>query len=117
MTVQRLHVEKRFSEIAIAGNLVHLAGQLASDTNLDITGQTQQTLDIIDRFLADAGTDKRHILSVMIFLKDIERDYAAMNAVWDAWCADMQALPRTCVEAKMYHPDVLVEMTVTAVRP
>lgn len=117
MTVQRLHVEKRFSEIAIAENLVHLAGQLASDTNLDITGQTQQTLDIIDRFLADAGTDKRHILSVMIFLKDIERDYAAMNAVWDAWCADMQALPRTCVEAKMYHPDVLVEMTVTAVKP
>lgn len=117
MTVQRLHVEKRFSEIAIAGNLVHLAGQLASDTNLDITGQTQQTLDIIDRFLADAGTDKRHILSVMIFLKDIERDYAAMNAVWDAWCGDMQALPRTCVEAKMYHPDVLVEMTVTAVTP
>lgn len=117
MTVQRLHVEKRFSEIAIAGNLVHLAGQLASDTNLDITGQTQQTLDIIDRFLADAGTDKRHILSVMIFLKDIERDYAAMNAVWDAWCADMQALPRTCVEAKMYHSDVLVEMTVTAVKP
>ena len=117
MTVQRLHVEKRFSEIATAGNLVHLAGQLASDTNLDITGQTQQTLDIIDRFLADAGTDKRHILSVMIFLKDIERDYAAMNAVWDAWCADMQALPRTCVEAKMYHPDVLVEMTVTAVKP
>lgn len=117
MTVQRLHVEKRFSEIAIAGNLVHLAGQLASDTNLDITGQTQQTLDIIDRFLADAGTDKRHILSVMIFLKDIERDYAAMNAVWDAWCADMQAPPRTCVEAKMYHPDVLVEMTVTAVKP
>ncbi|WEH91535.1 RidA family protein [Acinetobacter soli] len=117
MTVQRLHVEKRFSEIAIAGNLVHIAGQLASDTNLDITGQTQQTLDIIDRFLADAGTDKRHILSVMIFLKDIERDYAAMNAVWDAWCADMQALPRTCVEAKMYHPDVLVEMTVTAVKP
>ena len=31
MTVQRLHVEKRFSEIAISGNLVHLAGQLATD--------------------------------------------------------------------------------------
>jgi enamine deaminase RidA (YjgF/YER057c/UK114 family) len=117
MTVQRLHVEKRFSEIAISGNLVHLAGQLAADTTLDIKGQTQQTLNIIDRFLADAGTDKRHILSVMIFLKDIENDYAGMNEVWDAWCADMQALPRTCVEAKMYTPDVLVEMTVTAVRP
>ncbi|CAG67190.1 MULTISPECIES: RidA family protein [Acinetobacter] len=117
MSVQRIHVEKRFSEIAISGNLVHLAGQLASDTQLDIKGQTQQTLDIIDRFLADAGTDKSHILSVMIFLKDIEHDYDAMNEIWDAWCADIQALPRTCVEAKMYRPDVLVEMTVTAVKP
>ncbi|HCO08022.1 MAG TPA: RidA family protein [Acinetobacter ursingii] len=117
MSVQRLHVSKRFSEIAISGNLVHLAGQLAEDLTLDVRGQTQQTLELIDRFLADAGTDKSHILSVMIFLKDIENDYAGMNEIWDAWCADIQALPRTCVEAKMYRPDVLVEMTVVAVKP
>ncbi|MFW1812167.1 RidA family protein [Acinetobacter ursingii] len=117
MSVQRLHVSKRFSEIAISGNLVHLAGQLAEDLSLDIRGQTQQTLELIDRFLEDAGTDKSHILSVMIFLKDIENDYAGMNEIWDAWCADIQALPRTCVEAKMYRPDVLVEMTVVAVKP
>ena len=117
MAVQRLHVAKRFSEVAISGNLVHLAGQLASDTSLDIQGQTQQTLDFIDQFLADAGTDKSHIMSVTIFLKDIENDYAGMNEVWDAWCADIQALPRTCVEAKMYQPEVLVEMTVVAVKP
>lgn len=117
MAVQRLHVQKRFSEIAISGNLVHLAGQLASDTSLDIKGQTQQTLDYIDQFLADAGTDKSHILSVMIFIKDIANNYDAMNEVWDAWVADIHALPRTCVEANMYQPDVLVEMTVVAVKP
>ncbi len=117
MAVQRLHVATRFSEVAISGNLVHLAGQLASDTSLDIKGQTQQTLDFIDQFLADAGTDKSHIMSVTIFLKDIENDYAGMNEVWDAWCSDIQALPRTCVEAKMYKPEVLVEMTVVAVKP
>ena len=117
MAVQRLHIQKRYSEIAISGNLVHLAGQLAEDTQQDIVGQTQQTLALIDRLLADAGTDKSHIMSVMIFLKDIEHDYAAMNQVWDAWVADIQALPRTCVEAKLYHPDVLVEMTVVAVKP
>lgn len=116
MTVQRLHVQKRFSEIAISGNLIHLAGQLASDFSLDIKGQTQQTLDYIDQFLADAGSNKSHILSVMIFLKDIEQDYAAMNEVWDAWVADIEALPRTCVEAKLYDPNVLVEMTVVAVK-
>lgn len=116
MSVQRLHVQKRFSEVAISGNLIHLAGQLAADTSLDIKGQTQQTLDYIDQFLADAGSDKRHILSVMIFLKDIEQDYAAMNEVWDAWVSDIEALPRTCVEAKLYDPKVLVEMTVVAVK-
>lgn len=117
MSVERLHVQKRFSEIAISGHLVHLAGQLASDLSLDIQGQTRQTLEMIDGFLADAGTDKSHIMSVTIFIKDIEKDYAVMNEVWDAWCSDIQALPRTCVEAKMYKPEVLVEMTVVAVKP
>ena len=117
MTVQRLHVSKRFSEVAISGNLVHLAGQLATDFELDIKGQTQQTFDIIDQFLADAGTDKSNILSVTIYLKNIEQDYAAFNEVWDAWVADIEALPRTCVEAKLYDTRVLVELTVVAVKP
>jgi enamine deaminase RidA (YjgF/YER057c/UK114 family) len=116
MTVQRLHITERFSEIAVAGNLVHLAGQLASDFSLDIRGQTQQTLAIIDQFLADAGTDKSKIMSVTIYLKNIEQDYAAFNEIWDAWVADIQALPRTCVEAKLYDPRVLVEMTVVAIK-
>lgn len=117
MTVQRLHVSKRFSEIAISANLVHLAGQLASDLSLDIKGQTQQTFEIIDQFLADAGTDKSQIMSVTIYLKDIEKDYAAFNEIWDAWIADIEPLARTCVEAKLYDPNVLVELTVVAVKP
>lgn len=117
MNVQRLHVSKRFSEIAISGNLVHLAGQLASDLDLDIKGQTQQTFDIIDQFLTDAGTHKSNIMSVTIYLKDIETDYAAFNEVWDTWVSDIEALPRTCVEAKLYDPKVLVELTIVAVIP
>lgn len=117
MSVQRLHVTSRYCEVAISGNQVHLAGQLADDTSLDIGAQTQQTLDNIDRLLSEAGTDKTHILSVFIFLKDIEKDYGAMNAVWDAWIAEGHPPARTCVESKLYAPDVLVEMTVTAVRP
>ena len=117
MTIQRLHITQRFSEIAISGQLIHLAGQLATDLDLDIKGQTQQTFEIIDQFLADAGTDKSQIMSVTIYLKDIEQDYAAFNEVWDAWVSDIEALPRTCVEAKLYDPRVLVELTVVAVKP
>ena len=51
------------------------------------------------------------------YLKDIEQDYAAFNEVWDAWVSDIEALPRTCVEAKLYDPNVLVELTVVAVKP
>jgi enamine deaminase RidA (YjgF/YER057c/UK114 family) len=72
MTVKRLHVTSRYCEVAIS-NLVHLAGQLADDTSVDITAQTQQTLDNIHRLLAEAGTDKSHILSVMIFLRILIR--------------------------------------------
>ena len=117
MTVQRHFVTSRYCEIAVSGQLIHLAGQLADDTSQNITIQTEQTLANIDRLLAEVGSHKRHILSVMIFLKDIERDYAAMNTVWDAWLEAGHPPARTCVESKLYAPDVLVEMTVTAVIP
>lgn len=117
MSITRLHKTNRFCEAAIHGNLIHLAGQLADDTSQNITSQTQQTLDNIDHFLADAGSNKSHILSVTIYLKDIEKDYQAMNTLWDAWIDPQNPPARTCVEAKMYSPDVLVEMTVTAIQP
>ncbi len=58
-----------FLKLRLLATSFHLAGQLASDFDLDIKGQTQQTFDMIDQFLADAGTDKSHILSVTIYFK------------------------------------------------
>ena len=81
MSIQRLHVGPRLSEVAIHNGVVYLAGQVAEDSSLDITGQTQQVLAAIDRLLAEAGSDKAHILSLTIYLKDMA-DYAAMNAVY-----------------------------------
>ena len=79
--------------------------------------QTQKALKRIDESLAMSGTDKSRILSVTIYLKDIDADYAGMNAVWDAWVAKGSSPARACVEAKMYSPEVLVEMTVVAALP
>jgi len=76
--------------------------------------QTRETLASTDRFLAEAGSDKSKILSVTIYLKDMDRDYAGLNQVWDAWVAPGAAPARACVEAKMYKPEVLVEMTIVA---
>ena len=114
MSVQRLHTESRYSEIVIHNGTVYLAGQLADDYNGDIVQQTRETLANTDRMLAEAGSDKSKTLSVTIYLKDMDRDYAGLNQVWDAWVAPGAAPARACVEAKMYKPEVLVEMMIVA---
>ena len=51
MSIQRLHTEKRYSEIVIHNGTVYLAGQLADDYAGDIRQQTRETLANIDRLL------------------------------------------------------------------
>ena len=114
MSVQRLHTESRYSEIVIHNGTVYLAGQLADDYSGEIVQQNRATLANTDRMLAEAGSDKSKILSVTIYLKDMGRDYAGLNQVWDAWVAPGAAPARACVEAKMYKPEVLVEMMIVA---
>ncbi|OQR94132.1 hypothetical protein ACHHYP_01687 [Achlya hypogyna] len=111
--IRRVHVEGRFSEVVVHNQTVYLSGQLADDLSGDITAQTQETLSSIDQFLADAGTDKSRILSVTIYLKDMA-DYAGMNAVWDAWVVKGATPARATVQAALYDPNVLVEMSVIA---
>ncbi len=113
MSIQRLHVAKRYSEVVIHNGTIYLAGQLADDFGGDIREQTRQTLANIDKMLAEAGSDKSKILSLTIFLRDMA-DYDGLNAEYDAWVADGHAPARACVEAKMYKPEVLVEMCVVA---
>jgi len=115
MSIQRLHTESRYSEVVIHNGTVYLAGQLADDYRGDIRQQTRETLASIDRFLADAGTDKSKILSVTIYLKDMA-DYPGMNAEWDAWVVPGATPARATVEAKLYDSQVRVEMSVIAAR-
>ncbi|MBM7063298.1 RidA family protein [Pseudomonas sp. UL073] len=114
MAIQRLHIETRYSEAAIHNGTVYLAGQLADDLTGDIRQQTRETLANIDRMLAEAGSDKSRILSATIYLKDIATHYDGLNAEWDAWVAAGNAPPRACVEARLYKPEVLVEICIIA---
>ena len=71
MTIQRLHVGPRLSQVAIHGGVVYSAGIVADDPGADVVGQTQQILAKIDQYLAEAGSDKTLILSTTIWLADI----------------------------------------------
>ena len=73
-------------------------------------------LQRIDDHLAKAGTDKSRLLTAQIWLEDIERDFAGMNKVWEAW-VDKDNIPtRATCEAKLAFPEILVEIIVTAAR-
>jgi len=111
--VQRFDVGTRLSEMAVHNGVAYLAGQVPADGSQDISGQTQQVLAAIDALLARAGTDKRKLLRVEIFLKDLA-DFAGMNAVWEAWLPAGHAPPRATVKAELAKPEWRVEMVVTA---
>ncbi|CAK4077617.1 unnamed protein product [Aphanomyces euteiches] len=113
MDIKRFHAQARYSEAVVHNQTVYLSGQLADDLNGDIEAQTRETLASIDEFLADAGTDKSRLLSATIYLKDMA-DYAKMNAIWDAWVVPGAAPARATVQAHLYDPNVLVEISVIA---
>lgn len=111
--IQRINVGKRLSDVAVHNGVAYLAGQVPDDGKADVAEQTRQVLASIDRWLAEAGTDKTRILMAQIFLADIN-DFAAMNAVWEAWVPAGHAPPRATVQSPLANPDFKVEMVVTA---
>ena len=120
MPIERHHTGKRMSDIVVfmpAGERVAwLAGQVAADPTADITGQARSVLSQIDALLAEIGSDKTQILSATIYLPDI-KDFAAMNAVWDAWVPQGHTPARATVEAKLASPAYRIEIQVVAAAP
>lgn len=112
--ITRIETSARLSRAVVYNGMVFLCGQTADDRSQDARGQTEQTLAKIDKFLALAGTDKSRLLSVQIWLKDIARDFSAMNDVWDAWTAPNAAPARATAQCDLGAADVLVEILVTA---
>ena len=115
MSIQRFHVGPRLSEMAVHNGTIYLAGQVAEDASQDISGQTRQILAVIDKLLAEVGSDKTKILSTTIYLADMA-DFAGMNAAWDAWVVSGATPPRATVEASLAKPGYKVEIQVIAAK-
>ena len=116
MNVTRLHAGPRMSQAVVHGDTIYLAGQVADQAKGKSVGeQTKDILAIIERLLAEAGTDKTRILSATVYLVDIST-FAEMNAAWDAWVAAGHPPARATVEAKLAAPDFRVEIACIAAK-
>ncbi len=114
MTINRIGTERRrMSKIVIHNDTIYLCGQVAKDSDAGIKEQTSSMLDKVDDLLQQAGSDREHILSATIYVKDMKY-FAEMNAVWDAWVIEGYSPSRACVSASMARPELLVEISVVA---
>ncbi|CAI8871573.1 MULTISPECIES: RidA family protein [Pseudomonas] len=113
-TIERQQTNPRMSQIVIHGNTVYLAGQVG-ERHHDVAGQTRDALARVDALLEQAGSSREQLLQTTIWLADMA-DFAAMNAVWDAWVPAGHAPARACGEAKLADKALLVEVIVCAAR-
>jgi len=94
--------------------LVFLAGVTARTPEGDIESQTRKVLEKIESLLAQAGSDKHHLLNANVWLSDMAL-FARMNAVWDAWVSPTPPA-RATVEARLGAPDLLIEISIVAAK-
>tara|TARA_B110000908_G_C10078707_1_gene368542 strand:+ start:474 stop:722 length:249 start_codon:yes stop_codon:yes gene_type:complete len=78
-----------------------------------LSRESKSKLAKVDALLEQAGSDRKHILSATLYIKDMQY-FAAMNAVWDSWVPEGFAPARACVEASMARDSLLVEISVIA---
>ncbi len=113
MPITRLEIKQRMSRAVIHNGTIYLCGQVAADATKDIKEQTQTMLDKVDLLLEQAGSDREHILSATVYIKDMSL-VSQMNEVWDNWIPEGHAPARACVEASMAREALLVEISVIA---
>ena len=116
MKIERKEVGPRMSQIVVHGDTIYLAGVVAhANKGKSVTEQTKEILATIDKYLAQAGSDKSKLLSATIYIADMAK-FAEMNAVWDAWVSPGNTPARATVEAKLAAPDYNVEIMVVAAK-
>lgn len=114
MSIKRIQVGPRMSQVVVHNGVAYLSGQVApAETSSSVGAQTKAILAQIDKLLAQAGTSKERLLTASIWLADIKA-FGEMNEAWEAWVAPGCTPARATVEARLASPAYLVEIAVSA---
>ncbi len=113
MPIQRFEPSGRMSAAVVHGDTVYLSGQVGAGAT--VAEQTRDALARVERLLGLAGSDKASILSAQVWLASMD-DFAAMNAVFDAWVDKENQPARACGESRLARRELRVEILVIAAR-
>jgi 2-iminobutanoate/2-iminopropanoate deaminase len=107
-----------FSPALRVGDWVFLSGQAGFDRDGKlgdtIEEQTRATLENVQSLLRAAGCELDDVVTALVHLADLDT-FDRYNAVYESYFAEPRPT-RTTVEARLL-PGLLVEITVSAVRP
>jgi 2-iminobutanoate/2-iminopropanoate deaminase len=104
-----------FSHATVHGEIVYVSGQVGfapGTTQVvsdDLRDQCRQTFRAIDEILAAAGSSKERIIRCGVYLRHVERDFAAFNECYAAWLGSHRPA-RSTIQAGFALPGILVEV-------
>lgn len=115
MEIIRYDAGPRMSRVVEYNGVLYFGGHVSHPKFKGIREQTEALTQRLDELFEEYGTDKDHMLSAMIHMKDISM-IQEMNVVWEEWINDGNAPSRTCVEVELAEDYILLEITVVAAK-
>ena len=110
-----------FSHATAAAGWLFVTGQMPTDPADDsaplpqgIEAQTCRVIDNLKLVLAGAGSGLDQIVFARVYLTHFERDYAAMNAIYQSCFAPGKLPARTCIGVTSLARGALVEIDLLA---
>jgi 2-iminobutanoate/2-iminopropanoate deaminase len=112
-----------YSHATAAEGWVFVTGQVPTDPDDDnaplpdgIEAQTRRVIDNLGRVLTGIGSGLDQVVFARVYLTHFERDYAAMNAVYQSCFASGRLPARTCIGVTAIARGALVEIDLLARR-
>jgi reactive intermediate/imine deaminase len=112
-----------YSHATAADGWVFVTGQIPTDPDDDsaplpdgIEAQTRRVMENLKRVLAGSGSGLDRVAFARVYLTHFERDYAAMNAVYQSYFAPGHLPARTCIGVTGLARGALVEIDLLAHR-
>jgi reactive intermediate/imine deaminase len=117
------HPVAPYSHATVAEGWVLVTGQIPTDPHDDnaplpdgIEAQTRRVIENLKRVLAGSGSGLDRVVFARVYLTHFERDYAAMNGVYQSYFAPGHLPARTCIGVTGLARGALVEIDLLAHR-
>ena len=112
--MQYIEQGKFYSKAVVYHGVAYISGQIPVNTaDGTFAEQTQDVFASLDAAMQAAGTDKSKLLSVTIYLADMN-DFAAFNPLYLQWLDGLNLPARATVQAAPVAPQYKIEIAVIA---